>query len=212
MDFIISMIPQAMGDILNAQAVVCSGTAAAGLSQVVQSFQQKRLNQARDIWLQEVRDGLKDISDVAQQDELMAIIDRYLRSAREGTTRQNLRILARVVAGQSVSSGLKANEFAAYASIIEALTIEEIEAIAQLYALWSNKEPENGPQVKKELQKRLIPKIVENAEELDALYEGLTRTGFLIRMNDIYDFNGFRPSKKLERLVRLARLQDLPQD
>jgi len=70
---------------------------------------------ARDILFEELR--LANITDAraASEDDAIAVIVRYLRAAREGAARLNIRLLAKAIAGQVRSGSLVADEFLQYA-------------------------------------------------------------------------------------------------
>jgi hypothetical protein len=93
----------------------------------------RRAEQARDILFEEMRQ--EKIFDVqaASEDDAIAVIVRYLRAAREGTARLNLRLLAKAIAGKLRSGNLVADEFLQYAEVLATLTRDEIILLGTMY-------------------------------------------------------------------------------
>ncbi len=99
------------------------------LSTAIQQVFKKRLDAAREILLDEIGDGYKDMSDAAKLEEVAAIIYRYGRAAQEGAARINLRLLAQVIAGKNFSEAPAADKFLYYADIVSSLKAEEIKLL-----------------------------------------------------------------------------------
>jgi hypothetical protein len=114
------------------------GGSVAGLA--IGRYFRRRVEQARDILIEELRHA--NISDVqaASEDDAIAVIVRYLRAAREGAARLNLLLLARAIVGQLQSGTLVADEFLQYAEALASLSREEIVVIGTMYKLWSTHE------------------------------------------------------------------------
>jgi len=96
------------------------------VSAMVQQVFKKRLDAAREILMEEMRNGDKDMWDAAELEEIAAIIYRYGRAAHEGVAKTNLRLLAQVIAGRNFSEPLTADKFLYYADILSSLKLEEI--------------------------------------------------------------------------------------
>jgi hypothetical protein len=103
---------------------------------VIGRFFRRRAELARDILFEEL--GRANISDAqaSSEDDAIAVIVRYLRAAREGTARLNLRLLAKAIAGKLQSSGLVADEFLQHAEALATLSREEIVVLAAMYRHW----------------------------------------------------------------------------
>src|SRR5438105_4782962 len=91
---------------------------------VIGLYFRRRGEQARDILFEELRRANISDAQVAPEDDAIAVIIRYLRAAREGTARLNLRLLAKAIAGKLQSSGLVADEFLQYAQALATLSRE----------------------------------------------------------------------------------------
>lgn len=216
-----TMLPAAMGDALTAQGFPVAGLAAASFTYALNALVPKRMKSAADIWVQIIGRDWGVLSE-EQEEELASIVDTFLQIARKGTAKANLRLLARIIAGQKAAKALRADEFMAYVDILAALSHEEIQALSLLYKSWvaqdrKSNEFEPGKKIEDvcaHLARRatlatLVPSQVHDEDEFNAIFEGLARTGLLIRVNDIRNSSLFRPSKKFERLVSLASLEEL---
>lgn len=146
---------------------------------------EKRQRQGREILLEEIRSGNKDICDIHEVDEVVAITYRYMRAAQEGTAKANLRLLARIISGQNASGSLKASDFLYYADIIAALRHEEIALLGTMKRFPFIYHKENNlpeiSQITKQVMDELISRnVFESEEEFYATAKSLERTGFLM--------------------------------
>jgi len=109
------------------------GGSVAGLA--IGRYFRRRAEAARDILLDELRQANISDAQAASEDNAIAVIVRYLRSAREGAARLNLRLLAKAIAGQIQLGRLVADEFLQYADALGSLSREEIVVISTLYRM-----------------------------------------------------------------------------
>lgn len=93
---------------------------------VYEKILEKRRTEALHILLTEIRQGNFANLD---RDETVSVIARYLRDAQEGTAKNNLKILAKTIKGMADQENLIAITFNRYASVISALTQNEIELL-----------------------------------------------------------------------------------
>ena len=100
---------------------VPTGTA----TQLLQSVLRRRMEAARDIFLDEMRHGEKTM-DADEVEEAVTVVHHYLRAAQEGSARANLRVVARVIDGQARRGRISADEFLPYASILATLREAEV--------------------------------------------------------------------------------------
>lgn len=116
-----------------------TGGAVAGIS--LSKLFEKRLKTARDILTEQLHRGDKTLSDVADLEEAVAVTYRYARAAQEGAARLNLRLMAKVIAGQAYLGNLVADDFLYYADLLASLRREEVILIATLHRLRKQAEP-----------------------------------------------------------------------
>ena len=130
--------PLYMGNIL--KNIVSSGVAdvlglfgvpTATADAIYAEILEKRKTQALDILLGELRQG--NFQNVNQH-ELISIIARFQRDAMEGTAKNNLYLLARVIRGMGDKNELIAPCFSKYADALSSLTKDEIIIIGHMAA------------------------------------------------------------------------------
>ncbi len=96
----------------------------------------KKLEESRDILVEEIQQG--DFSRI-DDDDKVSLLHRYTQAAMNGAARINLRLLAKAInslaQNEKLASPIYANEFNRYANVLEALSDEEIQLLANLYIL-----------------------------------------------------------------------------
>jgi hypothetical protein len=95
----------AFADVLTKIEFSAAGFAGTALGVVLSRILRSRADQARQIFIEEVRQTTRAIRDAAEADEFVAITYRYLQAACEGAARLNLRLMAKVVRGQIKARG-----------------------------------------------------------------------------------------------------------
>ena len=171
----------------------------------------RRLQAAREILLQELRSGEKQLPP-NQIDEGVAIIYRYQRAAQEGAARLNLRLMAQTIAGKAHLGNLSADEFLQDADMIASLRREEILLLAKLHSASrsetpsKNKPAEESVDPMKWAESQLVPSVFRNREELEATAAAIVRTG-LIKTESGYGAIHYSPTPLLDRLVARAPLE-----
>lgn len=198
-----------VSDIIDALPIPMKDTAKLALRKLMED----RQTQAREILIQEIRAGEKDIWEACDVDEVVAIVYRYMRAAQEGTARTNLRLLARIIAGQKAAGALKADEFLYYADIIASLKREEIILLGVLQKHNGTNKPnfQDLAKVIKCVMDELIPDVFASNEEFSATSQALTRTGFVMKtISSTYDCE--EPcylTPLFEKVSKLASFQGL---
>jgi hypothetical protein len=186
--------------------MVIPGGSIAGLA--IETVFRKRAEAARDIILEEIRQGRKTINDI-EVEEAVAILERYLRAAKEGAARLNLRLMAKVIAGQKESQTLTASEFLYHAEILASLRREEILLLATMYKhsqspeIQAKKEEERGGAAMTVAMDELVPSIFKNKDEFRATAGATMRTGLMIGASG-WGSIVFSTSPLMEKLYKLA--------
>ena len=183
------------------------GGSIAGLT--IENLFSSRAKAAREILLEELRSGRTTLDD-AEVEETVAILERYLRAAKEGTARLNLRLMAKVIAGQKESRALTASEFLYYADMLASLRRDEIILLATIYKTWASHEgyvPPNEAHrmisALSEAQNQLIPSVFSDTDMFIATAGAITRTGLLIGSPGD-GLTLFKPSPLMDKLYALA--------
>jgi hypothetical protein len=104
---------------------------------LIVGYFRRRTEMARDILFEELRRVNISDAQAASEDDAIAVIVRYLRAAREGAARLNLRLLAKAIAGKLQSGRLVADEFLQYAETLGSLSRDEIIVIGTMYKIWA---------------------------------------------------------------------------
>ncbi len=173
---------------------------AVGIS-ALKSYYNKQKEKVRWAIEQELRDG--DFSRV-HEDDLIAIYFRLYHAAIEGTAKNNLRLMARLICGLNEKNKLTATSFQRYSKILADLSEAEVQFLAELYN--ELKKPNCS-------EKEIMEKI--RSEKGHILF-GLIRTGFLIPFQPVKgtppiasDINLWLPSPKLKELYSLWNWEDV---
>lgn len=193
------------------------------LGQCIQDLFKKRLETARNILLEEIRQGTKDVYEAHEVDDVVAIVYRYMRAAQEGSARTNLRLLARIIAGQKAEGSLKASDFLYYADIIGALRREEIILLGtyarELQKANQKVRDENLDQTKAEnvpgrmatkiVNTQLVPSPFSSGSEIWATANAVSRTGLMTIAYPTFDGPYFTLTPIFERVSKLASFENL---
>lgn len=206
-----SLLSAIVGDVFGAKQWVAGNLAGYGIAQAVQHLMHRRTSQARDILLDEIRHGEKPLS-APEVDESIAVLLRYGRAAQEGAARLNLRLMAKVIAGQAQQSALYADEFLRHANVIAGLRREEVILLGALQRYWNASETWAKPDDNKRVSEvnrlvgiELIPEPFADGWELAAMQSAVLRTGFLA---DVPAIGGglYRPTRAFEHLCGLVSI------
>jgi enolase len=89
----------------------------------------------RDVIFTEMREG---IFDNVEEEEMIGIIYRVQREAMEGSAKQNLYLMARLVCGLSEKKALTVSNFSKFANVLSGLTEDEIVLLAEIIKEYRN--------------------------------------------------------------------------
>jgi hypothetical protein len=136
-----STLPEIIGAFISDAVTVAStatGSPVPGalVGSMLSEYLHRRAAKARDILIEELRRAEATEAQVASQDAAIAVIWRFLRASIEGTTRLNLRLLAKAIAGKLQSGRLVADEFLQYSEALGSLSRDEILVIGVMYRHW----------------------------------------------------------------------------
>ncbi len=155
------------------------------LGGAIRKLVEHRQQVALDILLEEMATGQINPADVPPK-SLAAPVYRYIRAAREGAARLNLRLLARLIAGQASKHDLIADEFLYHADIIASLRREEIVLIATMYRhrqapdLLCFEPIERVTPARERTIAELVPSVFPTYDAYQATCQAISRTGLLI--------------------------------
>ena len=176
------LLPGILNDVFVEFGVPGGGAASEALACVFK----RRLDKAREILLDELRKGNAAEMEIANIDESVAIIYRYMRAAQEGAARLNLRLLAKIIAGKAISRSLFSDQFLRYSEILASLSREEVVLLATLYSSTLNSEKiggsghEKSPSADKLSREKLVGTLFRTRDEYEAAAGALLRTGLVL--------------------------------
>jgi hypothetical protein len=177
-------------------------------------LEEKRILTAREILIEEMKQGDSITVDAQDVDNFVAITHRYFRAAEEGAARLNMRLMAQVIAGQKLDGRLSADEFLQHAEMLASLSVKEIALLGTFYAKYQellNKGKYDHDAAAESTQhalRELVPVPFENTKEMMASAHAITRTGLLLPHPGALGGPTFEPTILLGRLYRLANLND----
>ena len=204
-----ALLSAVVGDAFGVGGWLMGNLAGAGFAFAVQQVQHRRAERARDILLDELSRGEKTLSvpDVA---EAAAVLLRYGRAAQEGAARLNLRLMAKIIAGQAERHCLYADEFLRYADLLAGLRREEVILLGAVHRHWHTPEVqslEDGLRqqaVSNRTRSELIPIPFREDDDFYAAAEAVTRTALLRTADAIDEHMLFQPTRLLDQLYGMA--------
>lgn len=209
-----ALLSAVVGDTFGACEWQAGNVVGAGLGLVAQRILRRRTEAARDILLDELRRGEKDLS-APEVDEVVAVLLRYGRAAQEGAARLNLRLMAKVIVGQAWLGSLYADEFLRHAEMLASLRREEVIYLGALHRHWSsleNPRADSDEDRMREASRRmtveLVPHPFPNAEELHASAAAIVRTGMLRGTISSGGGTIYKPTRLMVRLCELASFEE----
>lgn len=198
----------------DAIALFAPGLPTASLANAIEStihtLLRKRNDQAFELLLEEIRDGIfpsrteEDISD------LLGMMLRYQRAAIEGSAKINLRIMARVFKGLCQKDVIYPEKFQNFANRIADLTIEEIQTIALVYQYKTEIEKHKpfGFEQCDKIAERVFGQQIKNPSNLLAHCAAASRTGLVMHQGDLNLF-AYTTTPIMDELVGLTEFQKI---
>ncbi len=118
-------------DIMSALGLPGSNT----VQTLVNAHLMKRRAEAQEMLLHELRNGYHGFVEAGgeDQDELLSVMIRFTRSVEEGIARDNLRLLAQIIAGLKKNRALQADNFARWSGILENLDRDQLLVVGAAY-------------------------------------------------------------------------------
>ena len=199
---------------LFADALSALGIPANTATNVFRAYMRRRTDEALAILLAELRAGEIDSLNVANEDEAIAIMYRYLLAVRDGAARRNLRLLAQTVVGLAKRDRLFSEEFNKYAEILSRLSRDEILVIGTLHRYRKAEERRQGPlvgtgQYWPKVLKELVPGQFPTEEHVIAVCCSGMRSGLLFTPRDFDSAGSFASSPIMDEVAELTEFQEV---
>ena len=203
---LLSLVGGASSDILTAAQSPVAGVVGAAFQETLQRVMRGRAERARDILLEEVQAGQRALSR-HEPDEVVSILYRYLRAAQEGAAAINLRIMARVVAGQAIHRAMYADDFLRDAALLSQLSSDEVALLGVIYRATEGPEPVDPDKGREVIfvGSLVVPALFPSGQVFTDACSCLLRTGYF-RAHPTFGGNfNYTTTASYERLARLVR-------
>ena len=200
----IDLVKNVGADALGLFLGVPTGTAMA----LVGDMLKRRIVEARDILLNQIRAGDIDVIEAAASDEKVDILYRYYIAARDGAGRANLHLLARVIVGLAGRDRLYADEFNRYAVLLSQLTRDQIFVIGRYYAHEKSVAGEQDDVIRstsawKNVIKEMVPTHFATEGHIQSVCAQLIGAGLLFQIG-AFGNNVYRLTPLVEEIANLA--------
>lgn len=169
-----------VGDILSTLQLPGGGL----LGKVGDKYIERKQKEAADIFIEEIAKGSPEpisFTD-SETDPLIEIIYRFSKAVSDGAARENLRLLAQVIAGLKRNKALEPDKFRKWANILEQLTRDELMVVGKAIAIMRRID-RAGPNVPNDFWQTLKSELEVSrypANEVDSLCTSVSRTGLLV--------------------------------
>src|ERR1700730_1287808 len=122
-----------VGDVLSVFQVPGAGF----LGKLGDKYLERKRKEAAEVLIAEVANGYHGPISFADSDAdpLIEIIYRFSKAVADGAARENLRLLAQVIAGLKKNKALEPDKFRKWANILEQLTRDELMVIGKAIAI-----------------------------------------------------------------------------
>jgi hypothetical protein len=181
------------------------------LSKLGEAYLQKKRKEAADILIEEIGKGSPEPIDFTESDAdpLIEIVYRFSKAVSDGAARENLRLLAQIIAGLKRNKALEPDKFRKWANILEQLTRDELMVVGKAIAL-RRKMVAAGDKPSFDffsiLQEEM--KAAGYGAEIMSLYASVSRTGRLFP-GSAFGALVYRPSAWLDELGQLANVEEI---
>jgi hypothetical protein len=183
------------------------------LSKLADNWVAKKRREAAKILMEEVQTGRHGEVrfDEHDLDPMIEIILRFAKAVAEGAARENLRLLAQVIAGLKKNRALDGDQFRRWAAILEQLTRDELIVLGRAFAVRKKIEAAKSPNTFwQDLQVELQNGGYEPSV-IRALCASLSRTGILLPLSGFGSIT-YMDTPWLMELGELADLEALAEE
>lgn len=188
-----------------------SNALATAPTDALKAYMKRRTDAARQILLEEISRGERQMLAVAMDDDRIWFHWRFGRAAIDGAAHENLRLLARLISGLPVEPDLLLSRFHLYANLIAAMTRDELRVLAAFVRFEKEIHARPGGNVwrLRDVEKILVPSQIASESYFNVLVHSLVGKGLLIPPERGMDGLGdFMPSELASELEALAKLSE----
>lgn len=178
------------------------------LREKIAGMLEKRLNNAREIFIEELKQGDRSLHQIDEIDEVAAMFYRYIRAAQEGVARLNLQLMAQVICSLTAQRPIYPSRFLRYADLLASLSREEIIALGTLYHMTvpHGAIPLTESDIRMDVSIKTrdhLASIFGDHEALATL-NALTRTGLVLHSSAYPSDECFYASARLKKLTEIT--------
>ncbi|MBM0204055.1 hypothetical protein JNW90_13745 [Micromonospora sp. STR1s_5] len=172
----------------------------------VEAAYERRTKAAQDVLLEMLsKHGPQTLDDLpeGEMDDLIQMLMRYGKAAMEGAARENLRLLAAVIAGLKRNRALSFDKFQECANVLETLTRDEILFLGHFYRHRKANPGKNDYNAFRKEAEQVFGK-----DRFESVAAGLVRTGMLLPIAALSGSNIYVPSERFFTVCELAEIGD----
>jgi hypothetical protein len=202
-----------VGDVFSALQVPGSGF----FGKLGDKYLERKQREAAEILIEEVSKGSPEQINFSNSDAdpLIDIIYRFAKAAADGAARENLRLLAQVIAGLKRNKALEPDKFRKWANILEQLTRDELMVVGKAISIRRKMAAEVAEGVasrQEEFSNRLKSELSASGYQsfvIDPLCASLIRTGLLLPATGYGGVMVYLPTSWLDELGTLADVEGM---
>ena len=186
------------------------------LSTSVQRLMATRTSAVRAAIVEDARNARVELNDLVLKDENVAMMVALVDALRQGAAIRNLRIIARILTYKASHPAEGTDDFLNWTDTVRALTTKEIIFLLTLWRSFQEDpdEPDADRDPNKSARAKAFTKLVgagkllRDTQEYEVYGYSLLRTGLVAMISIMAEFNMFRPTEKLAKLIEMARLNE----
>lgn len=193
------------GDVLGAFQVPGSGF----VGKLGDKYLERKRKEAAEILIEAVTKGSDEPINFtdSETDPIIEIIYRFSKAVADGAARQNLRLLAQIIAGLRRNKALQPDKFRKWANTLEQLTRDELIVIGKSIAIKRELAASNANDFWERLKSALSASGYP-APEIEPLCASLSRTGLLLPAS-AWGGMVYLPTPWLDELATLADVEGI---
>ncbi len=198
------------GDVMSALQIPGGNS----LGRLADAYLQKKRREATNILIEELAKGSPEPPDFTEPnvEPLLGVIYRFSKAVADGAARENLKLLAQIIAGLKKNKALDPDKFRKWANILEQLTRDELMVIGKAVSIKRKMTAEGLPFNTNEFANRLRSELTKSRyapAEIDPLCASLVRTGLLLAASGYGGVLVPLPTHWLDELGTLADVENV---
>jgi len=198
-------LPDVLADCI---ALMFSSPPTGTLRETIASMLKNRLNNAREIFIEELKQGDRSPHEIEEIDEVASMFYRYIRAAQEGVARLNLQLMAQAICSLTAQRPIYPSSFLQYADLLTSLSREEVISLGTLYRMSAPHGAiplvDSGVRMDVSIKTRDHLASIFGEHEALATLNALTRTGLVLHSSAYPADECFYASARLKKLTEIT--------